>query len=66
MSAGLIYVLEDEVSVRTAARAAEELGVAGIFAKPFYVPTRDVPTRLRYVGSVLARDPRSGPRPTRS
>lgn len=33
------------------ARAAEGLGVAGIFAKPF-----DMPTLLRYVGGIITRD----------
>lgn len=33
------------------AKAAEGLGVAGIFAKPF-----DMATLLRYVGGVIARD----------
>ena len=33
------------------AKAAEGLGVAGIFAKPF-----DMPTLLRYVGGIIARD----------
>ena len=42
--------LGDELLRAIDARAAEELGVAGIFAKPF-----DVPTLLRYVASVIAR-----------
>ena len=50
--------LGDELLRAIDARAAEELGVVGIFAKPF-----DVPTLLRYVGSVLARDTRPGGRP---
>ena len=53
--------LGDELLRAIDARAAEELGVVGIFAKPF-----DVPTLLRYVGSVLARDTRPGGRPTTS
>ena len=53
--------LGDELLRAIDARAAEELGVVGIFAKPF-----DVPTLLRYVGSVLARDTRPGGRPTKS
>jgi two-component system chemotaxis response regulator CheY len=54
----IVSGLGDELLRAIDARAAEELGVAGIFAKPF-----DVPTLLRYVASVLARDPRSGVRP---
>jgi CheY-like chemotaxis protein len=46
--------LGDELLRAIDARAAENLGVAGIFAKPF-----DVPTLLRYVSSVLARSGRS-------
>ena len=53
--------LGDELLRAIDARAAEELGVVGIFAKPF-----DVPTLLRYVGSVLARDTRPGGRPAKS
>lgn len=53
--------LGDELLRAIDARAAEDLGVAGIFAKPF-----DVPTLLRYVASVLARDTRSGAPPTKS
>ena len=53
--------LGDELLRAIDARAAEELGVVGIFAKPF-----DVPTLLRYVGSVLARDTRPGGRPLKS
>lgn len=43
------------------AKAAEGLGVAGIFAKPF-----DMPTLLRYVGGIIARDTvfRSAGRPS--
>ena len=43
------------------AKAAEGLGVAGIFAKPF-----DIPTLLRYVGGIIARDTvfRSAGRPS--
>ena len=57
----IVSGLGDELLRAIDARAAEELGVAGIFAKPF-----DVPTLLRYVGSVIARDPRSGARPAKS
>ena len=46
----IVSGLGDELLRTIDARAAEELGVAGIFAKPF-----DVPTLLRYVASVLAR-----------
>ena len=53
----IVSGLGDELLHAIDARAAEELGVAGIFAKPF-----DVPTLLRYVGSVMARDPRPGAR----
>lgn len=38
------------------ARAAEKLGVAGIFAKPF-----DLPTLLRYVQGTIARNPARRP-----
>ena len=54
----IVSGLGDELLRAIDARAAEELGVVGIFAKPF-----DVPTLLRYVGSVIARDSRSGARP---
>ena len=53
----IVSGLGDELLRAIDARAAEELGVVGIFAKPF-----DVPTLLRYVGSVIARDNRSGAR----
>jgi CheY-like chemotaxis protein len=53
--------LGDELLRAIDARSAEDLGVAGIFAKPF-----DVPTLLRYVGSVLSREARSGARPAKS
>jgi two-component system chemotaxis response regulator CheY len=53
--------LGDELLRAIDARSAEDLGVAGIFAKPF-----DVPTLLRYVASVIARDSRSGARPSKS
>ena len=46
----IVSGLGDELLRTIDARTAEELGVAGIFAKPF-----DVPTLLRYVASVLAR-----------
>jgi CheY-like chemotaxis protein len=49
----IVSGLGDELLQAIDARAAEELGVAGIFAKPF-----DVPTLLRYVGSVIAREGR--------
>jgi len=54
----IVSGLGDELLQAIDARAAEELGVAGIFAKPF-----DVPTLLRYVGSVIARDTRPGTPP---
>jgi CheY-like chemotaxis protein len=57
----IVSGLGDELLQAIDARAAEELGVAGIFAKPF-----DVPTLLRYVGSVMARDTRPGAPPTKS
>jgi len=57
----IVSGLGDELLRAIDARAAEELGVAGIFAKPF-----DVPTLLRYVTSILAREPRSGVRPANS
>jgi CheY-like chemotaxis protein len=47
----IVSGLGDELLQAIDARAAEELGVAGIFAKPF-----DVPTLLRYVASVISRD----------
>jgi len=47
--------LGDDLLRAIDARAAEELGVAGIFAKPF-----DVPTLLRYVRSIIAREGRPG------
>jgi len=53
----IVSGLGDELLQAIDARTAEELGVAGIFAKPF-----DVPTLLRYVGSVIAREPRPGAR----
>jgi CheY-like chemotaxis protein len=53
--------LGDELLRAIDARAAEALGVVGIFAKPF-----DVPTLLRYVGSVIAGENRSGARSPRS
>ena len=53
--------LGDELLRAIDARAAEDLGVVGIFAKPF-----DVPTLLRYVGSVIAREARPGAPPARS
>jgi CheY-like chemotaxis protein len=56
----IVSGLGDELLQAIDARAAEELGVAGIFAKPF-----DIPTLLRYVGSVIARDPRLGARPSK-
>ena len=49
----IVSGLGDELLRAIDAHAAEELGVVGIFAKPF-----DVPTLLRYVGSVIARDTR--------
>ena len=54
----IVSGLGDELLRAIDARAAEELGVAGIFAKPF-----DVPTLLRYVTSILARTSRSGVQP---
>ena len=54
----IVSGLGDELLRAIDAHAAEELGVVGIFAKPF-----DVPTLLRYVGSVIARDTRSATRP---
>jgi CheY-like chemotaxis protein len=54
----IVSGLGDELLRAIDARSAEELGVAGIFAKPF-----DVPTLLRYVGSVLAREARPGAPP---
>ena len=54
----IVSGLGDELLQAIDARAAEELGVAGIFAKPF-----DVPTLLRYVGSVIARETRPGGTP---
>jgi len=51
----IVSGLGDELLQAIDARGAEELGVAGIFAKPF-----DIPTLLRYVGSVIARDARPG------
>ncbi len=57
----IVSGLGDELLQAIDARAAEELGVAGIFAKPF-----DVPTLLRYVGSVIARDVRPGAPPAKS
>jgi CheY-like chemotaxis protein len=53
----IVSGLGDELLQAIDARTAEELGVAGIFAKPF-----DVPTLLRYVGSVITREPRPGAR----
>jgi CheY-like chemotaxis protein len=53
----IVSGLGDEPLQAIDARAAEELGVAGIFAKPF-----DVPTLLRYVASVITREARSRPR----
>lgn len=57
----IVSGLGDELLRAIDARSAEELGVAGIFAKPF-----DVPTLLRYVGSVLAREARPGAPPAKS
>ena len=57
----IVSGLGDELLRAIDVRAAEELGVAGIFAKPF-----DVPTLLRYVGSVISRDARPGARPPKS
>ena len=57
----IVSGLGDELLQAIDARAAEELGVAGIFAKPF-----DVPTLLRYVGSVIARESRPGAPPAKS
>jgi CheY-like chemotaxis protein len=57
----IVSGLGDELLRAIDARSAEELGVAGIFAKPF-----DVPTLLRYVGSVLAREARPGAPPATS
>ena len=53
----IVSGLGDELLQAIDAKTAGELGVAGIFAKPF-----DVPTLLNYVSSVLARDPRLGAR----
>jgi CheY-like chemotaxis protein len=57
----IVSGLGDELLQAIDARAAEDLGVAGIFAKPF-----DVPTLLRYVASVIARDVGPGARPATS
>jgi CheY-like chemotaxis protein len=57
----IVSGLGDELLRAIDARAAEELGVAGIFAKPF-----DIPTLLRYVGSVIAREARTGGLPPHS
>jgi CheY-like chemotaxis protein len=46
----IVSGLGDELLRAVNARKAERLGVVGIFAKPF-----DVPTLLRYVRSALAR-----------
>jgi CheY-like chemotaxis protein len=57
----IVSGLGDELLQAIDPRAADELGVAGIFAKPF-----DVPTLLRYVGSVIARESRPGAPPAKS
>jgi CheY-like chemotaxis protein len=57
----IVSGLGDELLQAIDARTAEQLGVAGIFAKPF-----DISTLLRYVGSVIARDTRPGTPPLRS
>ena len=57
----IVSGLGDELLQAIDARAAEELGVVGIFAKPF-----DVPTLLRYVRSVIARETRPGTSPPKS
>jgi CheY-like chemotaxis protein len=57
----IVSGLGDELLQVIDARTAEDLGVAGIFAKPF-----DVPTLLRYVASVIARDVGPGARPATS
>jgi CheY-like chemotaxis protein len=57
----IVSGLGDELLQAIDARAAKDLGVVGIFAKPF-----DIPTLLRYVGSVIARDPRPGAPPATS
>ena len=56
----IVSGLGDELLQTIDARAAEELGVAGIFAKPF-----DIPTLLRYVSSVIGRDGRLGASPAK-
>ena len=56
----IVSGLGDELLQAIDARSAEDLGVAGIFAKPF-----DIPTLLRYVGSVIARDTRPGAPPVK-
>jgi CheY-like chemotaxis protein len=46
----IVSGLGEELLRAIDARAAESLGVVGIFAKPF-----DVPTLVRYIGGSLAR-----------
>ncbi len=56
----IVSGLGEELLHAIDAKAAEGLGVAGIFAKPF-----DMPTLLRYVGGIITRDTalRAGERP---
>jgi CheY-like chemotaxis protein len=48
----IVSGLGDELLKAIDARSAETLGVAGIFAKPF-----DIPTLLRYMHEVITRSP---------
>jgi CheY-like chemotaxis protein len=46
----IVSGLGDDLLRAIDTRAAESLGVVGIFAKPF-----DIPTLVRYIGGILAR-----------